>query len=103
MARVLHRLQDHGQAASFARRYLIMRPADSRFLELGVQIFEAAGAIDEAIDCGERMRIRHPENAANLRRLAALYRSKGVDDRARSLESEAALAAVNDDQQAEPS
>ena len=84
-----YRLKDFQTSAMLARRWISLDPTDATALFRASLAHKRIGKLDEAIDFGERCRLRMPEHATNLVNLADCYRLKGQRVRARTLANRA--------------
>ncbi|MCB1139343.1 MAG: SpoIIE family protein phosphatase [Leptospiraceae bacterium] len=85
LARLAARLKRHLEAEQRWKEYVKTYPEDSSaFFSLAL-ICRLNGNLQEAIEYGERCRLRLPEHARNLANLADAYRLMGRTDRAREL------------------
>lgn len=79
------KLKDYRTSAMLARRLIEIDPTDSVALFRCSLAHKKIGRLDEAIDYGERCRLRLPEHATNLANLADCHRLKGNLRRASQL------------------
>ena len=83
------KLKDYNTSAMLARRLVQMDPTDSLALFRCSLALKRTGRLDDAIDFGERCRMRLPDHARNLTNLADCYRLKGNMERAKQLANRA--------------
>ncbi|TGN21047.1 protein kinase domain-containing protein [Leptospira idonii] len=70
-------LRDYAQALHHTIRYSDSYPSDVDCLFIISRCFKKIGDIEQAIDYGERLRLRTPKHKKNLMQLASLYRLNG--------------------------
>ncbi|MCB1315903.1 MAG: SpoIIE family protein phosphatase, partial [Leptospiraceae bacterium] len=70
LARVLFHTKDYGAAGEYARRTLERSPAENDFLYMDSYCRRKSGDLNGAIESGERLRLREPEDMRNLLNLA---------------------------------
>jgi HAMP domain-containing protein len=92
LVRILVHAKDYERALDFAEDYVILRPADTNMLFLVSTVCKRLGKYQEAIEYGERVRLRAPEFVINLVHLASLYSQTGNKRRAAKLAEEALRA-----------
>ncbi|HBS03597.1 MAG TPA: stage II sporulation protein E [Leptospiraceae bacterium] len=83
------KLKDYNTSAMLARRLVALDPTDSLALFRCSHALKRTGRLEDAIDYGERCRLRLPDHARNLTNLADCYRLKGNHDRAIQLANRA--------------
>ncbi len=96
LARVHYKLGDFRRAANHADRYLVAHPHDTRFLFFASIVMFKAGRLEEAVDLGERGRMRRPGERNNLLNLATIYEKQGNPRRAETMRAEAEVLAADE-------
>ena len=89
VGRLEAKLGDKGKAVQVLSRYVTLYPEDGQLLYRAAFAAKKAGLYDQAIDLGERLRLRDPEHVRNLVNLADTYRLTRRLDRAFVLFEEA--------------
>lgn len=89
VASMFRALKDFPDAAVVLGNYLERNPADEEALAAYAVMLKMAGRKSEAIDAGERCRLRNPRDIRNLLNLADAYRTEGDIPRARTILGEA--------------
>lgn len=89
LALVYFRLKDYENAADHALRYTLKRPAELDMIYLASQSLKRCGDMENAIEYGERVRLRQPWHVRNLIHLADLYLKEGNRKRATDLVNQA--------------
>ncbi|MCX7632282.1 MAG: SpoIIE family protein phosphatase [Turneriella sp.] len=77
------------KAALYAEKYVIANPADNEMIYLASHALRKIRNYAAAIDYGERLRLREPENIRNLTNLIACYFLQGNYTRAQQLLTDA--------------
>ncbi len=83
--------KDFANAFNSLEDYIYLRPMDTEMLYLASYLCKELKKPQEAIDYGERVRLRAPEFVANLINLSDVYSSIGNRDRAVKMADEALL------------
>jgi len=85
-------------ALDLSARYLALRPGDTEMLYLASTLLRENGKLNDAVEYGERVRLRKPDHLRNLIGLARSYkmlqngRSRKIAEEILTLEPENALA-----------
>jgi len=73
MVKMAMRIPDYDMASRLSEKYLERYPFDSRMLLIASFCFKKAKRYGDAVDTGERLRLREPDNLENLVLLAEVY------------------------------
>jgi tetratricopeptide (TPR) repeat protein len=65
--------KEYDRAGLLALQYIDVAPGDTEFLYLAAYCLQKAGRLEEAGQCGERVRLREPEHVDNLINLVEVY------------------------------
>lgn len=88
--------EDFERASPVAEAYTQRFPEDNEVLLWHSLVLRRLGEVERAIDVGERLMMRDPENARNLKHLARLHLRHGSRERGEQLEARrAALVGAN--------
>ncbi|MBE7438571.1 MAG: SpoIIE family protein phosphatase [Spirochaetales bacterium] len=87
----LQQNKEYASALALCQQALEMYPEDANLLYRAMILHRLNGNTQEAIDCGERLRLRDPSHSNNLYNLCDAYRVTGDIERARGLFSQATL------------
>jgi tetratricopeptide (TPR) repeat protein len=79
------KLGKYQEAIKFGREYLDLVPADVTMIFRVSEIFKKIRNFEEAIELGERLRLRRKQNINNLINLAECYIALNQNDRAKLL------------------
>ncbi|WP_135736153.1 SpoIIE family protein phosphatase [Leptospira gomenensis] len=80
------RTREYHKTSFCLQEYTDAVPSDERMLGYASRMLRKAGEIHRAVDMGERLRIRRPRNARNLRNLIRAYKDLKNADRIAKLE-----------------
>jgi len=80
---------EYEKAAVLADDYIFLRPGDIDYVYLASYCYKLAGKFENAIDLGERIRLRNPGLVKNLLNLSDLYLKTGNRERAEMLAKQA--------------
>ncbi|MDV6236216.1 7TM diverse intracellular signaling domain-containing protein [Leptospira ellisii] len=86
LAFAFFRIRKYDKTSFCLHEYLDAVPSDELMLGYASRMLRKAGEIHRAVDMGERLRIRKPRNARNLRNLIRAYKDLKNGDRISKLE-----------------
>ncbi len=92
-----YNIKEYEESFAYASEYIQQNPGDSKFIYFATYVGKLAGQTDEAIELGERLRLRQRGNLRNLVNLIDLYSIKKDQARANQLLSEAEEIDANDE------
>jgi len=98
LSRLYMKSKNYEKAAVTSQNYIEVNPADTEYIFISSYALKRTGALNEAVDLGERCRLRDPKHIKNLVNLADIYRLQGNEERARMILN---LALQADSQNAE--
>ncbi len=88
LIKVLGKLKQYEDATRLSEQYLPLRPGDTDLLIAAAFCAFKAGRLDDAVEWGEQVRLRRPNDEKNLKLLENLYRTLGNADRVHILKKE---------------
>lgn len=77
LGRLLAEERRYAEALTHVSAYLTRKPADTEIMYLAAVLQRRLGVMEEAIDFGERVRLRNPDHARNLINLARAHAQVG--------------------------
>ena len=80
-AMLLIKAREYERAVTYCERYLNITPGDTSFCYYTASVYRQLQRYAEAVDLGERCRLRAPEHIENLLNLAQAYKAQGQTER----------------------
>ncbi|EPG74901.1 kinase domain protein [Leptospira fainei serovar Hurstbridge str. BUT 6] len=91
------RLKRYKEAADYAVMLSSLCPGNTKAIFAGAQCFKKIGNVEHAIDMGERLRLRNPQDASVLSFLSDLYKTIGNHAQAEILKEKASQNKTRND------